>query len=169
MCVMCLLAWEVPWALHVPCKMMKWRDQRDHFEAEGKVVRAFAHTQHPSWSITHTIWVAPYICHNAYVITHTYNDPLGSPHENSRHTLVPCGGTWRGIRPLFSWLPEERPLIPGQDWANISSRHTPHTALIKTAKGAVKSHSHFQVKRPWQIKLSLREISILQRRISGVI
>ncbi len=84
-------------------------------------------------------------CSHAHTHTHTCADPLGSTHEHRRHPLVPRGGTRRGSDLCFLWIPEEKPLIPGQVWANISARHAPHTALIKTAEGVTESHFQFGV------------------------
>lgn len=135
----CVLACEVPWASYGSCKITKWRDQRDRFEAEGSSESVCTHPA------SFAKCTQLYMYHDADVITHTHSDPLGSTHENSHHPLVPRGETWRGSGLCFLWIPEEKPLIPGQDWANISSRHAPHTASIKTAEGVTESHFQFQV------------------------
>ena len=67
--------------------------------------------------------------------THTLSDPPGSNTRNTAGTRsCPAVGHGGGSDLCFLWIPEEKPLILGQVWANISGRHAPHTASIKTAE-----------------------------------
>lgn len=84
---------------------------------------------HLSFNCTH-LYI--HTCRRGFTLCHIRIWNRSHTHEHSRHPLVPRGGTWRGSD---LWIPEEKPLIPGQVWANISGRHAPHTALIKTAEG----------------------------------
>lgn len=70
-----VLACEVPRALYRPCKMMKWRDQRDRFEEESSSESISAHPEscvHLSVSAhSHTVSYIKYRIVGTHVLTHS--------------------------------------------------------------------------------------------------
>lgn len=118
MCVRACLHVKCPWASYRPCKMMKWRDQRDCFEVEGSSESVCAHSEssvHLSpQSHTH---LHAYMA-VSYIHTHARTRWPTGIHTWTQSPPT-CAPRWdmEGIRPLFSLDPRREALNP---WPSLS-------------------------------------------------
>lgn len=130
----CLLACETPRTSHGPCKMMRWGDQRDLFEAGGEEVRAFAHTRstfpHVSNMYASAIRASWRIrSHARHTVTH------GEQQRPVPTHLWPRGGSHRGIRAQFSLEPKREAPDPRPSLSKYSQWAQSTRAFIITTVG----------------------------------